>query len=465
MYIVVVGVDQTTAPIALRERLACSARQIPQVLRAARQVAQESVLLSTCNRIELYAVCPEIDEGRTNLLRVLSETRQVALTELQTYCYDFTGELAVSHLFEVACGLHSLVPGEPQIQGQVADALELAQGGGYAGPITSALFRAALVAGKRARSETGISRNAASVSHVAVQLARQLFPRLNQASVLLIGSGQMSELAARNLCDNGAQQLTIINRTQAHALDLAQRFGATHRSFTELSEALVDADVVISSTTAPRAIITLELMQRVMKQRAGRSLPLIDIALPRDVDPTVAALPGVHVYNLDDLQAAVSEGISLRLQEVEHVQSIIAQEVSAFERWLRSLSVVDTINDLRQSADALRQQELARTMRQLSPSLSEREAAAVQELATRLVNKLLHKPMSRLKHAASAGQGHVYAEALRYLFDLEVQSDEAHHDRDASQQTGDDPNTNDSRTAATALAQSLDHHRANSHQG
>src|SRR6266571_6459136 len=271
MYIVVVGVDQTTAPIALRERLACSARQIPQVLRAARQVAQESVLLSTCNRIELYAVCPEIDEGRTNLLRVLSETRQVALTELQTYCYDFTGELAVSHLFEVACGLHSLVPGEPQIQGQVADALELAQGGGYAGPITSALFRAALVAGKRARSETGISSNAASVSHVAVQLARQLFPKLNKACVLLVGSGKMSELAARNLCDNGAQQLVIMNRTQSHAIDLAQRFGALHRTFPELPEALVEADVVISSTTAPRAIITHELMCQVMNRRSGRS--------------------------------------------------------------------------------------------------------------------------------------------------------------------------------------------------
>src|SRR5437588_1540038 len=184
-------------------------------------MVQESVLLSTCNRIELYAICPEVDEGRKNLLQVLSETRQIPLAELLDHCYHMTDEQAVSHLFGVASGLYSLVPGEPQIQGQVAEALEIAQGGCYARPITSALFRAALVTGKRARSETGISRNAASVSHVAVQLARQLFPRLNQASVLLIGSGQMSELAARNLCDNGAQQLTIINRTQEHAIDLA----------------------------------------------------------------------------------------------------------------------------------------------------------------------------------------------------------------------------------------------------
>src|SRR6266699_1618372 len=415
MHIVIVGVDHTTAPITLRERLACSPRQVALVLQAAQQVARESVLLSTCNRLELYAVCSEVSGSRESLLGVLSEIRQIPLAELEAHCFYYTGKEAVSHLFEVACGLHSLVPGEPQIQGQVAEALEAAQDGNFAGPITSALFRAALVAGKRARSETGISRSAASVSHVAVQLARQLFPRLNEANVLLIGSGQMSELAARILCDNGARRLLIMNRTQDHAIDLAQRFGAEHRSFGELADALVEADVVLSSTSAPHAIITGDFMQRVMEQRAGRPLLLIDIALPRDIDPAVAALPGVHLYNLDDLQAGVSQGIEMRMQEVEHVQSIIAEELSAFERWLRSLSVVDTISDLRQRVEALRQQELLRTTRQLTSTLSEREAAAIQELTTRLVNKLLHTPTLRLKEAAAAGQGHVYAEALRYL--------------------------------------------------
>ncbi len=322
MHIIVVGVDHTSAPIAFRERLACSPRQVSQVLRISQQVVQEGILLSTCNRIELYGVCSESSEGVASLLQVLSEARDVALSELQSYCYSFVDEQAVSHLFGVTSGLYSLVPGEPQIQGQVADALEVAQGGGYAGPITSALFRAALTTGKRARSETGISRNATSISHVAVQLARQVFPKLNKACVLLVGSGKMSELAARNLCDNGAQQLVIMNRTQSHAIDLAQRFGALHRTFPELPEALVEADVVISSTTAPRAIITHELMCQVMNRRSGRSLLLIDIALPRDVDPDVATIPGVHLYNLDDLQASVSKGIHLRMQEVAHVQSM-----------------------------------------------------------------------------------------------------------------------------------------------
>ncbi|HZU69064.1 MAG TPA: glutamyl-tRNA reductase [Ktedonobacteraceae bacterium] len=453
MHILAIGVDHRSAPIELRERLACSPRQISQVLLRAKELVQEAVLISTCNRIELYAICPEIEGGRSNLLHILSESRQVRREEFEQYCYFLVDEQAVLHLLGVACGLYSLVPGEPQIQGQVAEALEIAHGGGYAGPITSALFRAALVAGKRARSETGISRNAASVSYVAVQLANRLFPDLNEARILLVGSGKMSEQAAANLCDQGARQLTIINRTQANALVLAQRFGATHRSFTELATSLAEADVVITSTTAPLALITFEMMQRVVQQRNGRSLLLIDIALPRDVEPEVANLPGVYLYNLDNLQASVDAGIHLRLQEVEQVQAIIVEEASAFDRWRRSLNVVGTISDLRRHVDSLRQQELARAMQHLSSSLTEREMATVQELTTRLMNKLLHTPMVRLKAAAAEGQGHIYAEALRYLFDLEEKIDETDNHRNAGQQTGDDTDTMGGRPATTAVAE------------
>lgn len=467
MHIVTLGVDHTSAPIALRERLACSAHHLPQVLRMARQQVQECVLLSTCNRLELYAVCADRREGRAHLLHTLSEVREVPMTEIEACCYSFSDEQVVTHLFEVACGLQSLVPGEPQIQGQVAEAMELAQGGGYAGPILSALFRAALVAGKRARSETAISRNPTSISHVAVQLARQLFPQLQEASVLLVGSGKMSELAAQNLCENGVRQLVIINRTLVHAVDLAQRYGAIHRSFAELVDALAEVDVVISSTTAPHTILTLDIMQRVMQQRAGRSLLLIDIALPRDADPAVGELPGVHLYNLDDLQTSVNEGIRLRLQEVEQVQAIIDEEAGDFDRWLRSLSVVGTISDLRKHADALRQQELARTMQQISSSLSEREAAAIHELTTRLMNKLLHAPTLRLKDAAIGGRGHLYAEALRYLFDLEEKQEqvelvehvhEANRYRNASQQAGDGTDALGNRAHTRAVAGSGDSH-------
>jgi glutamyl-tRNA reductase len=455
MHIIVVGVDHTTAPIALRERLASSARYISQQLQEARKVSTESVLLSTCNRVELYAICQDVTQGRNDLLQVLSETRHVDLAELESSCYCFSDQHAVSHLFGVTSGLYSLVPGEPQIQGQVVDALEIAQGGGFAGPLTSALFRAAVVAGKRARSETSISRNAVSLSHVAVQLARHLLDDFHQAHVLLIGSGKMSELAARNLKDNGARQVVLVNRTQAHAEELAQALHATLRPFDELPEALVDADVVISSTTAPHAILTTDLMEQVMEQRQQRSLLLIDIAMPRDVDPAVGHLPGVHLYNLDDLQSEVERGIQLRLQETEHVQAIIAEEVQAFERWQASLSVVSTISDLRQRAETVRQQELTRTLRQLSPTLSERELGAVQELTHRLMNKLLHIPTLKLKEAAVAGQGHIYTEAMRYLFDLEENNHES-DDRNASQPARHDTDQLDHTQITSAVAQSCD---------
>jgi glutamyl-tRNA reductase len=435
--IVLVGVDHLSAPIALRERLSCTQRQIPQVLHEIRDVAQECVLISTCNRVEMYAVFSEIEEGHIQLLRILSDFSGISLPELKAHSYFFVDDQAVSHLYGVACGLYSLVPGESQIQGQVVKALEIAQGGGYAGPITSALFRGAVVAGKRARSETGIGRNAASVSFVAVQLAKKLFPSLDKACVLLVGSGKMSELTAHHLCDNGAQGLIIINRTPLHAIDLARRFGAQHRSFKELFGSLVEADVVISSTTAPRALITLEMMQEVMKQRAGRQILLIDIALPRDIDPAVADLPGVHLYNLDDLEIEVNEGIRLRNQEVDQVQEIILQEVNTFKRWLWSLNAVETISALRQHADTLRQQELKRTLQRL-PDLSQRETAIIQELSTRIVNKLLHVPTLRLKEASIEGQEHIYTEALHYLFDLKEQSDETHNYRNSSKQTGYD---------------------------
>lgn len=452
MHIVCIGVDHTSASIALRERLACSLSQVPRILGSARQFVQECVLLSTCNRLELYAVCSEPDEGVMHLRNLLSEMREVPLPELVAHSYIFVDREAVSHLLGVACGLYSLIPGEPQIQGQVADALEIARSGGFAGPITSALLRAALVAGKRARSETGISRNAASISHVAVQLARQVFPHLREASVLLVGSGKMSELAAQNLCAHGVQRLTIINRTPLRAVDLANRVGAVHRTFAELPDALVEADVVISSTTAPGVILTYPIMQDVVRQRQGRPLLLIDIALPRDVDPAAAELPEVYLYNLDDLQNSVDAGIRLRLQEAEQVEAIVSTETAAFERWLSSLEVVDTINDLRGQVHALRERELARTLSQLAPSLSEREAAAVQELTTRLVNKILHMPTRRLKDAAADGQGHAYAEALRYLFDLKEQQHETDDNRYESQQIGDDSDALDCSTTPATLA-------------
>lgn len=471
MWIAVVGVDHTTAPIALRERLACSRTQALEAMGAACHAARECVLLSTCNRVELYAAgSGKLDEQiKQQLLRALGETCQVELAELQAHSYCFTAKNAVSHLFEVACGLRSLILGEPQIQGQVVEAFELARIGGSSGTLMSALFRAAIVAGKRARRETGISRSAVSVSHVAVQVARQLFPDLREANVLLIGSGQMSELAARNLRDNGAKRLVIINRTLEHAIELARRNGASYRPLEELTAALVEADVVVCSTHAPHALLTVELVREALRlkreqgNRIGENdqgdregdipqLLLIDIALPRDVEPAVGALPGVHLYNLDDLQAGVSQGVEQRAGEIEHVRAIIKEEVGVFERWLRTQRVVGSISELRQRADDLRRQEVERTLRRLSPSLGEPEIEAIQELSKSLVNKLLHTPTLRLKEAATDGEAQAYADAFQFLFDLETHYEEEYYDWDASEQAGDDPDIRGRRTAATFMA-------------
>jgi glutamyl-tRNA reductase len=467
MWIAVVGVDHSTAPIELRERLDCAPEQARALLAMAQELTRECVLISTCNRIELYATGSGVfdSERSRDLLRVLGEARNVGMAELEAHAYSFAGKEAVSHLFEVACGLRSSVLGEAQIQGQVAASLEMAHASGFTGPITSALFRAALVAGKRARRETGISRSAASVSHVAVQVARRLFPRLKEASVLLIGSGEMSELAARNLRDNGAKRLVILNRTLERAVDLARRYDAAVRPFDELDMALSEADIAIASTHAPYALITADLVRQVMQRRGGRPLLLIDIALPRDVEPGVGALPGVYLYNLDDLRAGVSQGLQQREQEVAHVQQVIHEQMGLFESWLRSRGVAGMIGDMRQRAEMLRQQELARTLRQLSPALTEQDIEAIKMLSASLTNKLLHTPTMRLKEAASTNDESALLEAFGYFFDVEVQHDETTYDWDARQQAGPVADADDCRASEETVARRADYARTHPYQG
>lgn len=467
MWIAVAGVDHSTAPIALRERLDCTFGQAHELLAKARELTRECVLISTCNRIELYATgTGEFDSQRvTDLLCVLSEARNVSMDELEAHAYCFTGKEAASHLFEVACGLRSSVLGEAQIQGQVAASLELAQKGGFAGATTSALFRAALETGKRARRETGISRSAASVSHVAVQVARQLFPRLGEASVLLVGSGEMSELAARNLRDNGAKRLVILNRTIERAEELARRYDAASRPFEELDAALAEADIAISSMHAPHALITAELMRDVLQRRAGRPLLLIDIGLPRNVEPPVGDMPGVYLHNLDDLRAGVSRGLQQREQEVVHVRQIIDEQMAVFEGWLRSRGVAGVIGDMRQRAELLRRRELERTLRQLSTTLTEQDIQAIQALSVSLTNKLLHTPTLRLKEAASTGDESAHLEAFGYFFDVEVQHDETTYDWDARQQAGPVADADDRRASEETLARLADYARTHPYQG
>ncbi len=357
-------------------------------------------------------------EDFESLIQLIAETSGVPRADFEAYLYRRSGAEAAVHLCRVAAGLDSMILGEPQILGQVTDAYETAQLQGVHGPVVSALFRAAIRAGKRARTETGISRNPTSVSAVAAKLAQSIIPNLGVAQVLVIGAGEMAELAVEALRARGAQHLAVAARIQERAEQLAGCGGGVALTFANLVEGLSIADIVISSTSAPHFVVTPERVSAAMSQRPQRPLVFIDIAVPRDVAPEVAMIPNIYCYDIDDLQSQLDEAMAEREQEAPKVETIVAEETAAFANWLRGLEVTPLISTLRAKADAIRQAEVEKALRQL-PELGEAERRQIEVLAESLVNKLLHEPTRRLK--AEAGNGHAaeYAAMARYLFGLE----------------------------------------------
>jgi glutamyl-tRNA reductase len=367
--------------------------------------------------MEIYAVVQDAQCGPQNLQNYLSQVSGVPCEVFAPYLQLRQGHEAGAHLCRVACGLDSMILGEPQIQGQVATAYQLAMTHHTAGAVLNALFRAALHSGKRARTETDISKHATSISHAAVELASQIFDDLAQKCVLLIGAGEMAELAAKNLVDNGVADLLVVNRSPERAANLARQFGGQALKWERLTQALCQADIVISSTAAPRAILTRENVSTAMHVRRNRPLFLIDIAVPRDVEPAVGALSNVFVYDIDDLKQVVQANLEQRRREIPRVQSIVEAEMNAFMAWFRALDVVPTIVDLRQHAERVREAELERAMRRLE-HLSDQEQKVVASLSRRIINKILHQPTTRLKQHANDSQAYPYVAAIRDLFEL-----------------------------------------------
>jgi len=422
MIIFCVGLSHHTAPVELRERLSYT----PIVLKAAlarfgcdhhsRPAGlKELVILSTCNRLELYAVAAT--ERFDALLDFISETRQAPIADFEAYLYRYTGADAVEHLARVASGLDSMILGEPQILGQITNAFEEALGHDAAGSILSGLFRAAIHTGKRARTETAIGHNPATVSSVAIKLAEASIGNLPEAHVLIVGAGEMAELAVKALRARGVTHLAVVNRTHERAMRLAEQWGGQALTFEELTEAMLAADLVITSTGAPHTLITPDLVRNVMQHRPDRPLVLVDIAVPRDIDPDVRGIANVFCYDIDDLQSHLNDTVTEREHEIPHVVAIIAEEVNAFMAWMHSLEIKPVITELRAKADALRRTELDKALRRL-PNLDEDERQCVEFLSESLMNKLLHDLTLRLK--AEAGNGHAaeYAAAVRYLFAL-----------------------------------------------
>ncbi len=421
MHIHCLGLNHTTAPIKIREKLDFTEEAIQAAL--ARLGCGEGlddieglVIVSTCNRVELYAASSEVvfDE----LEAFLSEARSVPAEELRPNLYRYLDGEAVAHLMYVAAGLDSQVIGEPQILGQVTRALELARGQAAAGPLLNRLFQAAIHAGKRARTETDISRNPASVSSLAARLCEQSHPDLKTAQVVVLGAGEMAELAVEALRKRGAQKILVVNRTLERARGLAGRWDAEIATFESIQESLTRADILIASTGAPHTLIHPDMVAAAMQKRPQRSLMLIDIAVPRDIDPEVTDVPRVRLVDIDSLNEKLEVSLAERSADIPHVEAIIREEQADFMDFVSSLNMLPLIAHLRQQAEAIRQSELEKTLRRL-PELSENERLRIEAMSHALVKKLLESPTRRLRAEATSSNAIEYAAVARQLFGLE----------------------------------------------
>jgi glutamyl-tRNA reductase len=428
MHLIVVGINHRTAPVELRERVDFNGR-VDAALRAlaGRGSTREAAVLSTCNRAELYAACDEVDATRDDLLRFLTDFHQIDRSTLSTHFYDLRGLDAARHLFRVAAGLDSLVVGEPQIFGQVKEAYAAAAEAQTLGAVLNRLFHASFAVGKRVRSETGLGSGAVSVSYAAVALARKIFGDLSGQSVLVVGAGEMGKLTALHMKSHGVHQVTIVSRTMAHSARTAEAIGASAAPWEELDAALRACDIVITATGAAAPILTKAHVESVMRPRRNRPLFVIDIAMPRDVEPAAGEIEQVFLYNIDDLQATVRENLARRASEIERAETMVGEEVEKFGRWLRSRGAIPTIIALRQRFESIRRSELERLDFKLS-SLPPDARDRVDEITHLIVEKLLLSPTERLKALTDSETVAAYTDAITKLFALP--DDDARPDAD-----------------------------------
>lgn len=400
MHLVVIGLNHTTAPVELREKLSISDSQLPEALRelASHEVVAECVILSTCNRTEIYAYTRSRSDNAV-IIDWISSFFDIDSKRFQPYLYSLAGHKAIEHLFKVASGIDSMVLGEAQVLGQVKTAYGAAIDASTAHTLLGGMFQQGISTGKRARTETGIGRGAFSVGSVAVGVARSIFDELKGRTVLMVGAGKMGELTATHLTASGATEVLVANRTYEKAIDLAQRFDGRAVKFDELQTSMLCADIVITSTGAKEPVIDREMVAAAMKARRGRPLFFIDIAVPRDVEPGVDALDGVFVYNIDDLQGAVDEHAADRRAEIAKVEKIVNEEVASYMVRFRTLDAVPVITALREKFEAIRQQELVRLQERLG-HLSEDELELINLTTRSIVNRICHTPMNQIKDYA-----------------------------------------------------------------
>jgi glutamyl-tRNA reductase len=419
--ILALGISHKTAPLELRERLALTEGRAVGVLGelTVTEPVREAAAISTCNRTELYLVAGDPVEAESAALAALSRHAEIRPTELLGHIYSLRATDAARHLFRVTAGLDSMILGEAEIQGQVKRAYELALVESATGPILNRLFRGALAAGGRARDETGISQKGQSISSVAIDLARRTLGDLSARRVLVIGAGETAELVARALVARGAETVFIANRRYDRAIGLAQRFGGRAVRIEELPEQLQAADIVVSATNSPHHIVEQDELRQVMESREWRPLLLIDIAVPRDVDPGCRELTGVSLHDVDDVQQIVARNASGREAEAKRAEAILEAELARFERWLATLEVVPTVASLRERADEIVRRVLAEN-EQRWERLSDADRERLHKLARAIASRLLHEPTLRMKRAAGTDDAYLYVNALRELFGLDA---------------------------------------------
>lgn len=420
MHTIVVGVNYRTAPVEIREKLSFVENDLPiamQQLQKEKSIL-ENIIISTCNRTEIYAVADQIHTGRYYVKRFLADWFKMDLEDLSPHLLIYENDGAIEHLMKVAAGIDSMVLGETQILGQVRDSFLKAQEIGTTGTVFNELFKKAITLAKRAHSETAIAENAVSVSYAAVELGKKIFGSLNHKHIAILGAGKMGELAIKNLHGSGAKKVTVINRTLSKAEEMAAQFGGIAKPMQELQCSLLEADILISSTGATDFVIDLEMMQFVEKLRKGKPIFMVDIAVPRDLDPRIGDLPNVFLYDIDDLQGIVEANLAERKRAADEIGLMIEEEIVLFKEWIATLGVVPLISALREKASLI-QSETMESIENKMPNLTSREKKLLNKHTKSIVNQLLKDPILQAKELAMDDQASEKLALFKTIFGLE----------------------------------------------